>query len=113
MILTATYSIYQINGNLRVKEPREQTARHLLFKPLGRVHRPITMNDPDTESEHLDSLYRLAFQDYGSLALWNMRPIENPSPADGLAITKALRTYGGMEGRRMAERIERLCSAPH
>jgi len=66
-----------------------------------------------TESEDLASLYRRAFKDYGSRALWNMRPIEDPTPADALAITKALRTHGGMEGRRLAEQIERLCRAPH
>jgi len=65
------------------------------------------------EPEDLESLYRRAFKDYGSRALWNMRPIEDPTPGDALAITKALRTHGGMEGRRLAEQIERLCRAPH
>ena len=59
------------------------------------------------------SLYRRAFAEYGPRALWNMRPSDNPTPADALAITKALRTYGGMEGRRLAESIERLCRAAH
>ncbi len=71
------------------------------------------MTDHTIEPEHLGTLYRRAFEEYGSVALWNMRPIEDPSPADGLAITKALRTHGGMEGRRLAERIERLCRASH
>jgi len=71
------------------------------------------MADPTTEPEDLGSLYHRAFEDYGSRALWNMRPIEDPSPADALAITKALRTHGGMDGRRLAEHIERLCRAPH
>jgi len=71
------------------------------------------MTEQTTELERLGSLYRRAFEFYGSVALWNMRPIDNPSPADGLAITKALRTHGGMEGRRLAEQIERLCRAPH
>jgi hypothetical protein len=59
------------------------------------------------------SLYRRAFAEYGARALWNMRPIDDPTPADALAITKALRTHGGMEGRRLAESIERLCRAAH
>jgi hypothetical protein len=59
------------------------------------------------------SLYRRAFAEYGARALWNMRPIDDPTPADALAITKALRTYGGMEGRRLAESIERLSRAAH
>ena len=64
-------------------------------------------------SEDIASLYRRAFAEYGGRALWNMRPIDDPTPADALAITKALRTYGGMEGRRLAESIERLCRAAH
>jgi len=56
------------------------------------------------------SLYRRAFKEYGARALWNMRALDDPTPADALAITRALRTHGGMEGRRLAERIERLCT---
>ena len=71
------------------------------------------MNDTTTEPEDLANLYRRAFAEHGTQALWNMRPIEDPTPADALAITKALRTHGGMDGRRLAEHIERLCGAPH
>jgi hypothetical protein len=71
------------------------------------------MTGQANEPEDLESLYRRAFKDYGSRALWNMRPIEDPTPGDALAITKALRTHGGMEGRRLAEQIERLCRASH
>jgi hypothetical protein len=59
------------------------------------------------------SLYRRAFAEFGPRALWNMRPSDDPTAADALAITQALRTYGGMEGRRLAESIERLCRAAH
>jgi hypothetical protein len=65
------------------------------------------------ENDDLASLYRRAFAEYGMQALWNMRPIDDPTPADALAITKALRTHGGMEGRRLAEQIEKVCRAPH
>jgi hypothetical protein len=71
------------------------------------------MNDTPLAPEDFAILYRRAFASYGTQALWNMRPIEEPTPADALAITKALRTHGGMEGRRLAERIERVCRAPH
>jgi len=71
------------------------------------------MTDAPTELETFASLYRRAFAEYGTQALWNMRPIDNPTPADALAITKALRTHGGMPGRRLAEQIERFCRAPH
>jgi hypothetical protein len=69
------------------------------------------MSAQSTQPEDLASLYRRAFDDYGVRALWNMRPVSNPTPADALAITKALRTHGRMEGRRLAERIEELCRA--
>jgi hypothetical protein len=60
----------------------------------------------------IERLYRQAFADYGAVALWNMKPVEHPTPGAALAITSALRTYGSMEGRRLAEQIERLCRAP-
>jgi hypothetical protein len=41
-----------------------------------------------------------------------MRPVDHPTPADALVITRALRTHGGMDGRRLAEQIESLCDAP-
>ena len=59
------------------------------------------------------SLYRRAFAEYGTQALWNMRPLEQPTRADALAITRALRTHGGMTGRRLAEQIESVCRAPY
>src|SRR5207249_3422300 len=34
----------------------------------------------------------------------DMRAIDNPTPADALAITRALRTHGGMDGRPLANR---------
>lgn len=66
-----------------------------------------------TDLETIANLYRRAFADYGPRALWNMRPVANPSEGDALAITRALRTHGGMDGRRLAERIEQLCRAAH
>jgi hypothetical protein len=68
------------------------------------------MSTPE-QSEDLASLYRRAFAEYGTRALWNMRSVCHPTPADALAITKALRIHGRMEGRRLAERIEALCRA--
>ena len=57
------------------------------------------------------NLYRRAIAEHGTDALWNMRKVDNPTPADALAIMRALRTHGGMDGRRLAEDIERLCRA--
>jgi hypothetical protein len=59
----------------------------------------------------IERLYRQAFAEYGRVALWNMRPVEHPTPGAALAITQALRTYGSMEGRRLAEQLENLCRA--
>ena len=70
------------------------------------------ITEPESSAE-LVNLYRRAFAEYGSRALWNMRPVDDPTPSDALAITKALRTHGGMEGRRLAEDIERLCRAAY
>jgi hypothetical protein len=69
------------------------------------------MSTEPAQPEDLASLYRRAFAEYGVRALWNLRPVEEPTPADAMAITRALRTYGRMEGRRLAERIEELCRA--
>lgn len=65
-----------------------------------------------SDMTELHALYHEAFRTFGSLALWNMHARPDPTPGDALAITAALRTYGRMEGRRPAERIERLCRAP-
>jgi len=69
------------------------------------------MPDMSNEPEQLAILYRRAFAEYGTRALWNMRPVENPTPSAALAITKPLCTHGGMDGRRLAEQIEELCRA--
>lgn len=71
----------------------------------------MTVEPP--QPDEIASLYRRAFAEYGARALWSMRPVDDPTPADALAITKALRTHGGMEGRRLAEQIESRCRAPH
>ena len=71
------------------------------------------MPDETTLEDDIRTLYRRAFEQYGSDALWNARPSENPSTLEALAITRALRTHGGMDGRRLAEEIERLCRAAH
>jgi hypothetical protein len=71
------------------------------------------MTSEPPPSGDIVSLYLRAFAEYGPRALWNMHPCDHPTTADALAITKALRTNGGMAGRRLAESIERLCRAAH
>jgi hypothetical protein len=72
------------------------------------------------ESQHVSqqtpdliALYRRAFEQFGVAALWSSRPVPEPTPADAMAITRSLRTHGGMDGRRLAEQIESLCRAAH
>jgi hypothetical protein len=64
--------------------------------------------------EHQDfaSLYRRAFQDYGTSALWSSRAVPDPSREDAMAITRSLRVEGDLRARRLAELIEEACRAP-
>ncbi len=59
------------------------------------------------------SLYRLAFEEFGSRALWNVRELEDPNPKDALVIARYLRVEGNLAARRLAERIEKVCHAAH
>jgi hypothetical protein len=71
------------------------------------------MNGQTEPQQDYASLYRRAFEEFGVMALWSSRPVPDPTPADALAITRSLRAYGGMDGRRLAEQIEKLCRADH
>jgi hypothetical protein len=57
------------------------------------------------------SLYRQAFAQYGTRALWNKRLLEKPTPEDALVVARALRIEGDRAARRLAERIEEACRA--
>lgn len=61
---------------------------------------------PDQPDDFV-SLYRSAFKDFGSRALWNVRELEDPRPEDALVIARHLRVEGNLAARRLAERIER------
>jgi hypothetical protein len=61
--------------------------------------------------ENLRVLYKEAFRDYGTRALWSSRPVDQPTIADLLAITESLRVEGGISGRRLAVRIVEACRA--
>jgi hypothetical protein len=72
------------------------------------------MRDMSTEPEQpkdLASLYRRAFAEYGTQALWNKREFEEPTPADALVVARSLRVKGNRDARRLAEQIERACRA--
>jgi hypothetical protein len=57
------------------------------------------------------TLYRQAFAEYRTQALWNFRFFEAPSPEDALIVAHALRIEGDLVARRLAERIEQACHA--
>lgn len=60
---------------------------------------------------NLAALYRRAFDEYGTQALWNKRVLDNPQPDDALVIARALRIEGDLGARKLAEEIEQACRA--
>jgi hypothetical protein len=56
-------------------------------------------------------LYRRAFAEFRSRALWNIREFDDPTIEQVLAITRQLRIEGDMNARRLAERIEEAARA--
>jgi len=61
--------------------------------------------------DELLRLYRRAFAEYGTRALWNKRVLDAPTPEDALVAARALRIEGDREARRLAEQIEQACRA--
>ena len=64
-----------------------------------------------SKTGELAILYRRAFAEYGTRALWNMRTFDNPTKDDALVVARALRIEGDLDARRLAERIEQACRA--
>ena len=69
--------------------------------------------DAKSQPEEIERLYRQAFAEFGTLALWSSRAVAHPTAGDALAITESLRVQGNMASRRLAEQIEALCRAAH
>jgi hypothetical protein len=69
------------------------------------------MSDQGAQPADFATLYRRAFQEFGTQALWNKRFLETPQPEDALVIARALRIEGNREARRLAEEIEQACRA--
>ena len=67
--------------------------------------------DETTQPADYVTLYRLAFERFGALALWSSKPVPDPTPADALAITNSLRVEGSLQARHLAEQIEQACRA--
>jgi hypothetical protein len=76
-----------------------------------RATKAAMSGEPAQSTEDYVSLYRRAFKDFKARALWNVRELENPTPADALAITRSLRVEGDLNARRLAEQIEKVCRA--
>jgi len=56
-------------------------------------------------------LYRRAFDEFGTRALWNLRRFDDPRLDDALAAARQLRIEGNLAARRLAEEIEKLARA--
>jgi len=69
------------------------------------------VNETRKQTEDYVSLYRRAFEEFGTRALWNKRLLETPGPEDALVVARALRIEGNREARRLAEQIEQACRA--
>jgi len=67
--------------------------------------------DSEPQPKDLMSLYRRAFTEYGTRALWNKRLLDAPTPEDALVVARALRIEGDREARQLAEQIEQACRA--
>jgi len=59
----------------------------------------------------LADLYRRAFAQYRTRALWNIEEVADPTVEQALAITRQLRTEGDLKARRLAEQIEQAARA--
>jgi hypothetical protein len=66
---------------------------------------------PKPTEQEIVRLYRRAFTEFGSRALWNIRQYDDPTPEQMLAITRQLRTEGDANARRLAEQIEQAARA--
>jgi hypothetical protein len=71
------------------------------------------MTKEEDQAEDFATLYRRAFAEFGTHALWSTRQLPDPTPGDALAITRSLRVEGNLEARRLAEQIEQACRAAH
>jgi hypothetical protein len=61
--------------------------------------------------EAVARLYRQAFADFGTRALWSWRRMERPTITQALAIADSLKAEGNLEARALAVAIEQACRA--
>ncbi len=75
------------------------------------IHELKQLGSDTLAPEPIAALYRQAFTEFGSRALWSSRPSPRPTLAAVLAITESLRVEGNRDARRLAERLEEACRA--
>jgi hypothetical protein len=61
--------------------------------------------------EEVVRLYRQAFAEFGTRALWNWRRMEQPTITQALAIAHSLKVEGNLKARALAIAIEQACRA--
>lgn len=69
------------------------------------------MNDQAHPTADLHRLYARAFDEFGTMALWNKQQHVKPTPDDALVVARALRREGDMSARKLAEDIEAAANA--
>jgi hypothetical protein len=69
------------------------------------------MGSQTAEPPDFARLYRQAFQQFGTQALWNKRFLEASLSEDALVIARTLRIEGNRDARLLAEQIEQACRA--
>jgi hypothetical protein len=69
-------------------------------------------DSPDAvHASEITTLYRRAFADYRTCALWNLRQFEDPTVEQALSVARHLRVEGDMGARHLAEQIEKAARA--
>lgn len=61
--------------------------------------------------QNVVSLYRQAFAEFGTHALWSWKALPNPTITQTLAIADSLRSEGNLKARQLAVEIEQACRA--
>jgi hypothetical protein len=61
--------------------------------------------------EEVVRLYRQAFAEFGTRALWNWRCMDQPTITQALAIADSLKVEGDVKARALAIAIEQACRA--
>ena len=97
-----------------IEVDRPGSGRRFLSAHAGRGSRSYNWGGCMSGSQsQIENLYRRAFQEFGTRALWNKRLLDSPTPEDALVIARALRIEGNREARMLAEQIEQACRAAH